>query len=227
MAKNRVFTDQELKELSTRTMDAAVQAVEAGDKEKAKKLITRMSKEFQGIHDLYMNWAADLMDYIYTHNGEDALYQAMRKVVESYMGPLAEAYGKADFKRQVTMAAAGLRAHLEALEIEEDDEKVSIKMKPCGSGQRLMESGAYDSPRKLSRLKAHPMTWGLPDFPIYCAHSPIQEMVGIERIGRPAFACIPSEPMAKESCRFLIYKDPDAIPEQLYTRVGKKKPKRS
>lgn len=227
MAKNRVFTEQELKEMGTRTADAASQAVEAGEKEKAQKLINRMAKEFQGMHDLYMNWAADLMDYIYTHHGEEALYQAMRGVVNNYMAPLAEAYGKADFKRQVTMATAGLRGHLAPLEIEEDDEKVTIKMNPCGSGQRLVESGAYEAPRKLSRLKPHPMTWGLPDFPIYCAHSPIQEMIGIEKIGRPAFACIPSEPMAKESCKFIIYKDPKAIPEQIYTRVGKKKPKQS
>ena len=36
MEKNRVFTDQELKEMGVRTRDAATKAVEAGDKEKAK-----------------------------------------------------------------------------------------------------------------------------------------------------------------------------------------------
>lgn len=225
MATNRVFTDAELKEMSVSTRDAAIQAVDAGDKEKAKKLITRMSREFQGIHDLYMNWAADLMDYVYTHDGEDALYQAMRKVVGTYLGPLIDAYDKADFKRQVQMLASGLRAHLESLEVEEDDEKVTVKMKPCGSGQRLLESGAYEAPRKLSRIKAHPMTWGLPNFPIYCAHSPIQEIIAIEKIGRPVFSCLPAEPMASQSCRFVIYKEPKAIPEQVYTRLGKKKPK--
>lgn len=224
MAKNRVFTDQELKEMGARTGDAAIQAVDAGDKERAKRLIARMSKEFQWLHDIYVNWVADLMDHIYREEGEDALYQAMRRVVAGYAGPLAEAYSRADFRRQVIMAATGLRAHLEELVIEEDDEKVTIMMKPCRSGQRLVDSGAYGPPRNLARLKAHLMTYGTPEFPVYCAHSPVQEIISIEKIGRPTFPCIPAEPIGNGLCKYLIYKDPKAIPEQIYTRVGKKKP---
>lgn len=225
MVKNRVFTDEELAEMGTRTVDAALQAAEAGDKEKTKKLITRMSREFQGAHDLYMNWIADLMDYVYVHDGEEALYQALRKAVATYLEPLIGAYDKADFKRQVQLTISGLRGHLVGLKVEEDDEKVTLKMEPCGSGQRLMESGAYGPPRNLSRLKAHRMTWGLSQFPIYCAHSPIQDILAIEKIGRPLFSSLPADEMARESCRFVIYKDPKAIPEQLYQRVGAEKPK--
>lgn len=224
MVKNRVFTNEELIEMGTRTMDAAVLAVETGDKEKAKKLITRMSKEFQGVHDLYMNWIADLMDYLYVRDGEEALYQALRKAVATYLDPLADAYSKADFKRQVQLLVSGLRAHLVSLRIEEDDEKVTVKMEPCGSGQRLMESGAYGPPRNLSRIKAHRMTWGLSRFPIYCAHSPVQDILAIEKIGHPLFSSLPADEMARESCRFVIYKDPKAIPDQIYRRVGAEKP---
>lgn len=225
MAKNRAFTEQELKDMGTRTMDAAIEAVEAGDKEKAKKLISRMNREFQGMHDLYMNWAADLMDFIYKNYGDEALYQALRKAITTYIIPLTESYSKADFRRQVQMLAAGIRPHLQNLKIEEDDEKVTLKMEPCGSGQRLMESGAYDPPRNLSRMKPHRMTWGLPNFPVYCAHSPVQDIIAIEKIGRPVFITYPADEVAKESCRMCIYKDPKNIPEEVYTRVGMKKPK--
>ena len=64
MEKNRVFTEKELKEMEVRTMDAAIDAVEAGDKDKAKELINRMYTETQGMHDVYLNWIAELMDYI-------------------------------------------------------------------------------------------------------------------------------------------------------------------
>lgn len=225
MEKNRVFTAEELKEMSVRTVDAAIEALESGNIEKAKKLMKRMHREFQSVHDLYLNWAADLMDYIYVHNGEETLYQATRKAIETSIESFIGAYTKADFRRQVEMLAAGLRAHLQKINIEEDDEKVCIEMDPCGSGQRLLESGAYGPPRNLSKMKPHRMTWGLPDFPVYCTHAPIQDIVAIERIGHPIYVVFPAEEMAKKSCRYCIYKDPKSIPEEIYHRVGMEKPK--
>ena len=225
MEKNQVFAKEELQEMGMRTADAAIEAMETGDKEKAKKLINRMQREFQAMHDLYMNWAADLMDYIYVRDGEEALYEALRKAVTTYMGPLVESYARADFRRQVQMAAAGIRGHLQNMTVEEDEEKVCFTMEPCGSGQRLCQSGAYEPPRNLSRMKPHPMTWGLPDFPIYCAHSPVQEIIPIEKIGRPVFVTLPAKEIGKGTCRFCVYKDPKSVPEQIYRRVGMEKPK--
>ena len=225
MEKNRVFTAEELKEMSIPTADAAIEALEAGNNEKAKKLIKRMHREFQSIHDLYLNWAADLMDYIYVNDGETALYEATRKAIETSIELLIDSYTKADFRRQVGMLAAGLRAHLQKIKIEEDDEKVCIEMDPCGSGQRLLESGAYGPPRNLSKIKPHRMTWGLPDFPVYCAHGPVQEIMSIEKIGYPVYVVFPAKEIAKKSCRYCIYKDPKLIPEEVYKRVGLVKPK--
>lgn len=225
MEKNRVFTEEELKEMGRRTMDSALEALEAGDKEKAKKLVKRMHREFESLHDLYLHWVADLMDHIYVRDGESALYEALRRAVSSYMAPLMEHYTKANFRRRVEMLVSGLRAHLQNVIIEEDDEKVCIKGDPCGSGQRLFQSGAYEPPRNLSRMRPHVMTWGLANFPIYCAHSPIQEMVSIEKIGYPVFVTLPADEMAKDSCRMCIYKDPKSIPDEIYKRVGMEKPK--
>jgi len=45
MGANRVFTAEELEETGTRRMDTTIEAVEAGDKEKAKKLIKGMHRE--------------------------------------------------------------------------------------------------------------------------------------------------------------------------------------
>jgi hypothetical protein len=223
--KNRVFTEEELKEMGVRTRDAAIKAVEAGDKEKAKELINRQYNEQQGMHDVYLDWVADLMDYIYVNSGEEALYQAMRKVI----GTIAQAFSgspvEMDFRSRVEMVAGTLRGHGCDLEIEEDDEKVCVKMRPCGSGQKLVDSGAYGPPRNLSRLKPHVMTWGLPDFPIYCVHNPIQAIITIENSGYPMDVVFPAKDVATESCRFCVYKDRDAIPEEVYTRIGMKKPK--
>lgn len=222
----RVFTEEELKEMGGRTLDLVLEAIEAGDKERAKKLSNRMYREFLAMHDMYRDWSAGFMNYIYVNYGEETLYKALREVLGPWLKELMESYAKADLRRQVKMLAAGLRGHLQAVKVEEDEEKICITMEPCGSGQRLFESGAYRLPRNLTMIqKPHIMTYGMTDFPVYCTHAPLQEILPMEWTGYPVFVALPAEKMARESCRYCFYKDPKAIPEEIYKRVGKEKPK--
>jgi len=225
MAKARVFTKKELKEMATQPMAVALEAVEAGDKEKAKEYIKRMHDDAQRIVDSYLNWVADLMDYIYVNYGEEVFEKAMRLHFERSEGKRAQAYDKMDFRTRIQTHAALLRTLLQKMEIEEDDEKVTIKMNPCGSGQRLLESGAYDPPRSLSRMRPHRLTWSRPNFPIYCSHGALQEIISIEKVGYPTYLRFIPEEVGTEPCRFCYYKDPRDIPEEVYKRVGMKKPK--
>lgn len=226
MEKNRVFTEEELKEMGTQTYEAAIAAVEMGDKEKAQELIKRMRTESQGVLNVYTNWVVELMDYIYVHDGEEALEEALRKFWERLVETRIEAYNKTDFRGRVQARAGGLRGLLQTLKIEEDDEKVCIKMEPCGTGQKLLlEAGAYEPPRNLSRMKPHRLAWGLRNFPIYCAHAPMEEIIAIEKMGYPLAVHLFPDEVATESCRFCIYKDPKSIPEEVYKRVGMEKPK--
>ena len=98
-------------------------------------------------------------------------------------------------------------------------------MKPCGSGERLIQQGGYNPDVGLARVKeSHHETWGLKDFPIYCVHCPVMEMLEIENTGNFGSVHFVTEPIYQDSCQFVFYKDPQAIPEEYYTRVGKKKP---
>jgi len=222
--KNRVFTDEELKEMGTPTMDQLTQAIEAGDKEKAKRLAKQMYSDSSQMHDMYLDWVAGLMDYIYKNYGENALYQALR---EWAMRRPPVDVRKVDFRARVRGLAAWLRGHLVPLKVEEDDEKVSMTMEPCGSGQRLLQSGIYGPPCNFTMIqKAHPMTWGMTDFPIYCAHEPIAEIMSIEQLGYPTQVAVPAEKVAHKSCTFCIYKNVEDTPEKFYTRVGKQKARR-
>ena len=222
---NRVFTQEELEEMGKRTVDLLTEAIEAGDKEWAKKLVNRMYREFSSMHDLYVDWTAGFMDYIYTNYGEDVLYQALRKVVDGSVGSMVEAT-KVDFRRQVQRVAFRMRGHLQPMKVEEDDEKVCITMEPCGSGERLVQKGAYGAPRNLALMqKPHAMTWGMNDFPVYCTHCPVLEILSIEQLGYLANVIFPSQKVAEGPCRFCIYKNVEDIPEEVYTRVGKQKPK--
>ena len=85
--------------------------------------------------------------------------------------------------------------------------------------------GGYEPEIGLAKVKeASPITYMQEDFPIYCVHCPIMEMLDIEKTGDFASVHIISDPVGEDHCQFTFYKDPAFIPEEAYTRIGKKKP---
>ncbi|MFC1495235.1 hypothetical protein ACFL6W_08145, partial [Thermodesulfobacteriota bacterium] len=98
-------------------------------------------------------------------------------------------------------------------------------MKPCGSGERLIQMGGYEPEFGLLKVKdPHPATWGMKDFPLYCVHCPVMEMLSIENSGDIGVVHLVSEPKKMGECHFALYKNPDDIPEEYYKRIGRKKP---
>lgn len=221
MAGERLFTDRELKEMGTRTVDAVMAAIDAGDYDRARKLSRRMYKEFESMHDLYRDWTTSLMSFIYKRYGDEALYESLTEGCGSWVEQLAELYENTpDPKRRALMLAAGLRGHLQPLEIEEDDEKFIFKMVPCGSGGRLIREGCYEPPKNFARVeKPQAMTYWIENLPIYCSHCPFQEIIPIQLRGYPLFVTIPAEKLGEEPCLIYLYKDMKAVPEEYYKRV--------
>ena len=222
MENKRIFTDQELQEMGTRTLDLVYKAIDEGDKEKAKQLASRMYQEFNYLHDGYGFWVSGLQTYLYRNYGIDALEQAEREAHTTEAKVVFKPIEQTDIRSRVEHLAKGLRGHLQPIKIEEDDEKVSLTMQPCGSGERIIQKGGYEA--GLARVKeSHGITWRMKDFPIYCVHCPVMEMLEIENTGNFGAVHIVSEPISHGSCKFSFYKNPADIPEQFYTRIGKKK----
>jgi len=219
----RLFTEAELQELGTETVDLVERAIDAGDLQKAKKLNRRQYKEFFSMHEGFRDWIATLMSYIYKHQGDEALYEVLHDVFKDFT-ILAQIYRDENVKRQVQMLAAGFRGHLTKLQIEEDDEKVTVMMTPCGSGGRAVLNGIYNPPKNLARVKkAQRMTFGMTDVPVYCVHCALQDIIPMEETGYPIWIIEPPKEFGKDPCRYMIYKDPDKIPAKYYERYGLKK----
>lgn len=226
MKGKRLFTDEELKKIGRRTLDVLLETIDAGDKEKAEELAQRMYKEFNHLHDGYFTWVTGLQTYIYERLGVDALEEAERQAhtIESKIAFIPS--GETDFRKRVEGMVGGLQGHLQPIEVKEDDEKVTVTMKPCGSGKRLIHMGGYNPEVGLGKVKeAHRITWGLKDFPMYCVHCPVMEALDIETTGDFAFCHFISDPIGQEDCQFVFYKNPDDIPDEFYTRIGKQKPR--
>ena len=225
MSEERLFTEQELKELGTPTLDLLLQAIDAGDKDRAKTLARRMKKEYNHLHDGYMFWVAGLQTYIYRNYGIEAVEEAERLAHTAEAKVVFKPPEKTDLRSLVEHVASGLRGHMQPITIVETDETISLSMKPCGSGERIIQMGGYSSEVGLAKVdEPHRITWGMEDFPIYCVHCPVTEALALENTGNFVRVKVVSEPLYHGACEYVFYKNPEDIPEEFYTRIGKKKP---
>jgi hypothetical protein len=223
MNGDRLFTEEELREMGRRTLDVAQEAIEQGNKQKAKELVQRMYEEFNYLHDGAMYWITGLQTYIYQNYGIGAVEQAERFAHTIEGKTVFKPPQQTDLRSLVIQMAKALRGHLQPLVIEEDDEKIVLTMKPCGSGERIVAMGGYEA--GFARVKEpHSVTWGMKNFPIYCVHCPVMEMLAFEDTGMLEPVHLVDEPMRHGFCSFAFYKDPANIPEKCYRRIGKEKP---
>lgn len=223
----RLFAEAELREMEKRSLDRLTEAIEAGETQKAKQIAQRMYNEFLGMHDLYRDWTTATLSAVGRRFGDAALEQIMTEGVKAWWTPNLEkmAQGSPTLQQRIKMFVAGLRGHLQPMHIEEDDEKVVIQMRPCGSGGRLVLEGKYEGPNAfLSIEKPQRMTYNRANFPVYCAHEPSMELVDIEKNGSPFVVVEPAAVLGKEHCSFIIYKDKSKVPAKYYERLGLKKP---
>jgi hypothetical protein len=225
----RILNNDEIAEMGKLSVDRVIEAIDAGDPEAAKKLARRMYNEFLSMHDLYRNWAAATLSFVGKHFGNQVLEEAMDAGVKSWWLPNLEKMPMGDdaaaLKARVKMFVAGLRAHLMPIHIEEDDEKIVLQMRPCGSGGRLVLEGKYEGPDALLTLEGKQLlTYGRENFPVYCAHEPIMELQDIKAHGAPFMVVEPAHELGKQHCNCIIYKDRSKVPAKYYERLGLKKP---
>ncbi len=227
VTEKRIFTDEELADLGAPTLDLALRAIDAGDKERAKELVQRLQREFQYLHDGYMFWVTGLQSYIYRTLGVDAVEEAERQAHTTEAKVVFTPPEKTDIRSRVEHLAGGLRGHMQPITIVETDTTVSLSMKPCGSGERLVQKGAYTPEVGLATVsEPHRITWGMEDFPIYCVHCPVMEALELEGTGSFGAVHVLSGPLYHGACEFVFYKDAGDIPEEFYSRIGKTKPPR-
>lgn len=226
--KNRIFTEEELKEFGKSKLDRINEMIDSGDAYHAKELVKDLYDGFTFLHDGYMCWISGLLTYIYENYGIDEVQKAERRA-HGLEGRIA--FPPLDpnmtFRQVVEHTVHALHGHVyQPMTVEEDDEKVTITVNPCGSGGRLIQMGAYEDGLMAILKEKHEITWGNGNLPIYCTHCPVTEALEIEGTGdfrwvhpatNPDGSCGPE-------CKYLLYKDKSDIDESYYTRIGKTKP---
>lgn len=221
MNQERIFTQEELEEMGTRTVDLVERAVDLGENERVKRLSRRMYRETLAMHDFYRDWVTSLLTFIGRRYGDEILYQAFEESLNAWLEAVLDMYEKADIRRRVQLFAGALRGHGQPVEIKEDEEKFIFRMKLCGSGGRQIREGKYDPPQNfLTVRRPQPMTYWKEDFPVYCCHHHFIASLPIAWGRSPAFWEIASDKPGEEPCECWLYKDPEAVPPEAYARTG-------
>lgn len=222
--KQRLFNETELAEMGEETVNLIEQAIDAGELDKAKILTRKMHRESFRQHEVFRDWITSLLSYIYRHLGDDAVYESTYEVL-AQLPIFTNEYRDQDLGHQAAVLASNFRGHLTPVVVEEDDEKFTIMMSPCGSGGRSIASGSYETSKNFAKVKKpQKMTFARGDFPIYCTHCALQELVPIEKLGYPLWVTEIPDKIGYKPCKYHIYKDPDNIPAKYYERYGLKKP---
>ena len=223
---NRIFTDEELKELGTLTIDKLKAAADEGDMESVKLLADKMYRQLAFLHDGYMCWVSGLLTWIYDNHGIEAVEAAEKRAHTLESKVAFPPLGDITFRERVEKHCDALMGHVyQPITVTEDDEKVVVSVDPCGSGGRLIEMGAYDKGFATLKEKC-PITWGLGDLPVYCCHCPAMEMLNLESGMHMRFVhpTGDSGTSVGPNCEYHMYKNPADIPEEYFSRLGKKRP---
>ncbi len=234
----RVIRADDWEDLGRPTQEMIVNAINEGRVEEAKALADYFIPEGKALHDLFCDWIWDIFTKISEEQGEEAVYRMCRSTQETWMMRRTwKGLLKMSVEERVHINAEVMRSHRcgpnqdGTVEIIEEQDRISIRMDPCGSGGRMRRGDPVDgTPSRLGppynfgvTRKAYRWSWGRKNVPYYCIHCAINEILPIEWGGYPLWVTGYSDD-ASLPCYWHFYKDPGLIPEEYFERLGFKKP---
>ncbi len=235
----RLIREDDGADLGFPTQEMIIKAIDEGRYEEAKALARYMVPEGKGLHDLFCDWIWDMLTKTAEKDGEEAAYQLCRATQKTWMMRRTwKGLLKMSVEDRVRINAEVMRSHRcgpkqdGEIEIIEEQDRISIKMDPCGSGGRMRRGDPVaGTPSRLGppynfgvTKQAHPWSWGLKNVPFYCIHCAINEILPIEWGGYPLWVTGYSDDASKP-CYWHFYKKPNLIPDKYFSRLGFEKPK--
>ena len=209
-------------------------------------------EDWRRLHDRYADVMAGVLAYVAGRFGEAALEDCYRAVLEPY---IQERYMPFDtrvhpyestLERNVYTVFEAMRAHLVGpkrdgeIEFEEDDDKITVRFDPCGSGGRQLRGDDVEGTgsRVLEPYEfgvtdgEYDWAWNEKGVCYYCAHCCLTlEKLPAERWGHPVRVVEPpiwggsaDADSTRRKCTWTVYKSLEAIPEAAYERIGHTKP---
>ena len=209
------------------------EAIEAGDLPKVRELAMAVRAEYVPAHDGFRDTIAHTLAHLVRRfgpaEGEAIGRSCVEKSMESGDPPQ---YSQADLRERVKTIALGWHWHATRFTLSEDDERITFRLHPCGSGMRLIREGLYGGgphgpevansgkapclPRSTSATRS---TFMSEEFPIYCNHCSEMGHVSLKN-GTATFLVEGWTPLrSKGLCIQHTYKDIAGVPDEFYRRA--------
>jgi hypothetical protein len=223
------LTDDDVASMTTSAWDAAKAALRAGDVDAAETWIDTAVTRTRSLQVYSLNWITSLLSFIGRELGEDAVERALRTTGEDFIRPRRgdpAAWDSLPAVARAKVIARAMVANGGTCEVSEDDEKITLAFR-CGSGGMLIDERRYESeggPYLVLRERAG-RTFERDALPVYCAHCSVHnEIQPLEWGGGPTSVEYPPEHPG-EPCVHHVYKDPAALPDEVYLRISRRPPR--
>ena len=219
----------------------------------AEPLLRDLSEGWRRLHDRYADLMAGVLAFVAHRFGEARLEDCYRAVLEPYIQERYLVFDTREtpypetLERNLYLVMEAMRAHLcgpdrdGTLGVEEDDDKWVVSFAPCGSGGRSMQGDDIEgtgsrvlAPYEFGVTRErHDWAWNQQGICYYCAHCCLAlEKLPMERWGHPVRVVDPprwggsaAADETRKQCTWTVYKTLEAIPEEVYRRVGHSKPR--
>lgn len=154
--------------------------------------------EFKPLHDRLVLWCNFLLAFIAKNMGEEAVGEAMGKLVEDLYKEGFLELKKMTPKERFELLCRSHRSNFSKFETEENDQNYTIVIKYCGSGGLIKKEG---SDRKYGAItsRAYPWSFGEAGIPYYCTHASCFNDL-FRKLG------LKIEVRYGDPCRYIVYK---------------------
>lgn len=230
-------------------LKAEIHRILESEPQQAVEKMNVLREKWRSIHDRQADIVSGLMTVLSRRFGEEEVHVLYR----DYLTPMHFEWRYKHFNPRVNpwqdtlplnlyLSIEAMRGHLCGparqgdVELKEENDRWVISFDPCGSGLRGMRGETAEGTG--SRMEApyhfavteeeHDWAWNKKGICYYCAHCcEVLEKKPVQEYGYPVRVVdAPQYPDTSAKCRWYIYKDPDAVPEEYYNRIGEKKPEK-
>jgi hypothetical protein len=235
-AAHPLLSDPE--EVSRAHAERAAAAVRAGDVPALEEALSQLKEAHIGVHDAQADWCWALLTVFRDALGEDRVEEVLRVTQAPWLAERYARFAEMTPQESLELTVEGMRGHLTgparsgSVEVEDKGDRWVLSFDPCGSGGRMRRGDpdreqvprTQDPYRFGTTHEAHAWSWGRRGVCLYCAHcAVVNEILPIEATGAPMRVVDhPEDP--GDPCRWTIYKSPEAVPDEAYSRVGKERP---
>jgi hypothetical protein len=229
------------------------EAIESGAWRQAAELVAPACEAWRVLHDRVVDTTYGWMSAWVDRFGEESVPEMFTAIGREHFDeffalgdPARHAWTEGGCDAVVLDTLEAMRAHLSTVRrdgapitVVEHEDRFEFEFDPCGSGGRALRGDLVEDtpsrttePYKFAVIEgAYEWTDGRAGMCVYCNHcQQIYEQWTIDAVGIPFLVIDPPTIAdgvghdAPKRCRYTVYKTPEAVPDEIYSRCGRERP---